>query len=371
MERGEKEHLEFQIKELEKQNKILIQLNKQQREEFNKKIKDRDIIIHQLIEQLKKQQKAMEKLQSQINKLDNSNKPPSKKADWEKPKPKPTSKKSGRKKGHKGVSRKTPKTIHRKVHYKPEECEHCGSKNLRTYKTRTKIITEILWQIENIKEIYHDRICKDCGKQTKPKSIHGDSKSPFGKNLQKLASYLKITGGMTYRPIENLFKDFFKIKKTDTTLINTNTRHAKKSYPKYLEYLEKIKTYMFSHKDETGWRIMGKLFYIWVYDCLDVVFYRIGTREKKIIEQDFKNCKNQISVNDDYKAYYFFEYIQLCWAHILRKIKFEKEKEDCPEEIEFFYGRLCGIYICAKDFAQDKHCKFSRIEMRQDLEKGL
>ena len=57
---------------------------------------------------------------------------------------------------------------------------------------------------------------------------------------------------MTYRPIENLFKDFFKIKKTDTTLINTNTRHAKKSYPKYLEYLEKIKTYMFSHKDETG-----------------------------------------------------------------------------------------------------------------------
>ena len=52
MERGEKEHLEFQIKELEKQNKILIQLNKQQREEFNKKIKDRDIIIHQLIEQL-------------------------------------------------------------------------------------------------------------------------------------------------------------------------------------------------------------------------------------------------------------------------------------------------------------------------------
>jgi transposase len=69
-----------------------------------------------------------------------------------------------------------------------------------------------------------------------------------------------------------------------------------------------VKKGNFSHKDETSYRVNGKLYWIWVYDSLDYVFYRMeDSRGMKVVNQDFGTECKQISINDCYDGYNRFK----------------------------------------------------------------
>ena len=318
---------------------------------------------------IKTQDKKIQKLESELEKHKvKPNEPPGSKPDYLKETSQKPKTKSGQKKGHKGISRISPTEIHKFVEYEPNCCKHCGSDKIKEIKQRTKVISDLEFQVINSKETYHDMKCSNCNKITKPQSIHGTSKSPYGKTIQTLIGYLRSVCGDTLRPIENLFRDFFKFEISDSSISNNEIRVSKESLDIYNQYLEKVKSSKFSHKDETSYRINGKTNWIWVYDSKDYVFYRMAeSRGMKVVNSDFGLNQKQISINDCYGAYNRFENQQICWAHLLREAKFHSEKENVSLNEKIFYEKLKKIYFDAVEFSigdppievrNDKRTKF-------------
>ncbi len=206
----ENEFLKYNLLELNRKFEQVLQLN----EELRVEIKKRDKRIDELETKVSKLEKELEKYKVKPNEPSGSI-PDYEKENLENPKDKP-----GQKAGHKGISRVSPTEIYKHVYYKPKVCSHCNSSYLKEIGQREKTITEIEFNVINIKEHYYDMKCNCCGLETKPISMHGISKSPFGKTMQTLFTYLSSVGGMTKRPVEALFKDFFKfgISKKSTVL---------------------------------------------------------------------------------------------------------------------------------------------------------
>ena len=202
--------LEYEKSQLQRNFELVLQLNEELRIEIKQ--------LNNTVEILKIENK---KLHLKIENLTiKPNQPSGSKPDYEKPNSRTHHSIPGQKPGHKGISRKTPTKIHKEFDYKIDCCKHCQSTNLVDFQRRSKIITDIEFKIVNFKENYHDMKCLTCGKITKPQSLHGKSKSPFGKVIQTLAAYLSSVCGTTKRPTENLFRDFFGVEISDTSLIN-------------------------------------------------------------------------------------------------------------------------------------------------------
>ena len=369
-------NFEARISELEHKNdtlqrnfKKVLQLNQELRTE-NKKLRKEN---KQLKKENLKLKSKIQKLERKVEQLSvKSNQPPGSKADFERENSQAPKNKSGRKLGHKGVSRVNPTKIHKEIDYKVNQCEHCKSTRLTKFKTRSKVITDIEFVVVNSKEYYHDMKCQDCKKITKAKSIHGKFQSPFGKTIQTLSAYLSSVCGTTKRPLENLFKDFFGVQISDSTLINSEIRNSKELMNEYNQYLELVKQANFSHKDETTYRIGGRTNYIWVYDSIDYVFYRLAnSRSMNVVNQDFGlNCK-QISINDCYGGYNRFNNQQICWAHILRECKFHSKKDNATISEKKFYKKLLKLYKEAINFSFKDPPAEKRQLMRAEFENKL
>ncbi len=365
----ENKHLKHKLTDLQNSFEKVLLLNEELRLE-NKRLREENQLLREENTQLKARVAELEK---KVEKLSvKSNEPSSKKADYEKANSNSPPIIRGRKKGHPGVSRKTPEDIDKKVHFAPSDCPKCHSKNLQSRKTRSRVITDIVIKTINIKEIFHDKTCQDCGCKVQAESPNGDSKSPFGKGVQILHTYLRTIGGMTLRPLEAFFSDLCNLKITNSSISNNEIRIAQNAKKEYDSYLEMVKEAKFSHKDETTWRINGKMHYVWVYDSLDTVFYRLAdTRSKSVVEQDFgKSCK-QISINDCYAGYNDFENQQNCWAHIFTETEAHAKKETTIKEEKIFYVELSELYKEALDFVDKDPPLEKRQEERANFENKL
>lgn len=177
---------------------------------------------------------------------------------------------------------------------------------------------------------------------------------------------------MTKRPTENLFRDFFKLEISDTSLINSEIRNSKELIDEYNNYLELVKQAKFSHKDETTYRVGGKTNWIWVYDSIDYVFYRLAdSRRKQVLINDFGLDNKQISINDCYAGYNLFHIQQICWAHLIRESKFHAEKENASKAENEFYTKLLGLYKEAKFFVAKDPPELERQCARAKFENDL
>jgi len=354
--------LEYENSSLKRDFKQVLHLNEELRINLDKRDKKIEIL-----------EKKVSKLETELEKYKvKPNEPSGSKPDFEKQNQINEKKKPGQKPGHKGTTRKSPKNIHKILNYKPKCCEHCGSNKIKESNKREKIISDLEFKVVNSKEIYHDCRCLNCGKETKPQSIHGNSKSPFGRNFQTLIAYLRSVCGTTIRPIENLFKDYFKFEVTDTSILNNEIRLSKEGYLEYNRYLELVKQAQYSHKDETSYRINGKTNWIWVYDSPKYVFYRMAdSRAMKVVNEDFGLKPKQISINDCYSAYNRFEYQQICWAHLLREAEEHSIKENATKKEKVFYSELKEIYRKAIEFSIGDPPINRREEMRTICENNL
>lgn len=314
-------------------------------------------------------------LKTKIEKLTvKSNEPPGSKPDYLKSTSNKTDwKQSGQKKGHEGISRKNPEKIDKTDnYYAADTCHKCGSNDLKLGKVRTKIISELIFQTINIKELLHDKTCKQCKTKIKAISPNGESQSPYGRNLKTLFIYLRNVCGATLRPLETLFTKFFGLGITDSSISNNEIELSKLSKLKYESYLEEIKKENFSHKDETSWRAGGKLYWIWVYDSIKTIFYRLSdNRGKRTLIEDFGENPTQISINDCYAAYNLFKIIQICWAHIIRECKAHSLKEGATKSEKVFYGKICKIFKEAKEYKLKNESLAKRKIQRSNFESDL
>jgi len=288
-----------------------------------------NIILKEKILELKyKETKA--KVQ-EVNK--SYSKPTSKQPEWEDKGVGNDGKGKKKKRGKKGRKGSGNKPKNRIVTDKKtatvENCAFCGkdlSEQESAESTNIRIIEDIPklpLELEVIEVVQEKKYCSECQKVTTAKSDLALSKSDFGLNTTIATVYLWIASCLSFPKISSILNTFFGQQISTSGLSKHVIRISKIMIDVYAEILEDIKESGILQADETGWRVNGKNWWLWVFGTTDSAFYTIDkSRGKDVVRRILGEIFIGVLVVDGWGAYLFLDCEQQsCMAHLLRKIR--------------------------------------------------
>ena len=113
----------------------------------------------------------------------------------------------------------------------------------------------------------------------------------------------------------------------------------------YAEILNDIKHGATLHADETGWRVRGRNWWLWVFGTQDTAYFTVDkTRGSAVVRRVLGEIFFGVLVVDGWSAYlYLLCEQQSCLAHLLRKVR--KFRDAFPQltDILKFYLKLRRI----------------------------
>ena len=308
-------------KKLQKENIDL----KQKNEELSIRLSELESSNESLVKA-----EATAKIKS-VNKA--SNQPSSKQAEWElkgvgndgK------GKRKGRgKKGRKGAGNK-PKTkaVTKEEKVSVETCSNCGqdlSEQPALPSTNERIIEDIIalpQKTEVIRSVLEKNYCAICQKVSTAKSDLALPKATWGINTTVHLLYLWLSMCLPFTRIATYFTSIFGQVTSTAGLCAHVIRVAGIMQPVYEELIEDIKKASILHADETGWRVQGKNWWLWVFGTQDTAVYTIDkSRGKDVVHRILGTYFVGVLVVDGWGAYMsLLCEQQSCMAHLLRKIR--------------------------------------------------
>jgi transposase len=126
---------------------------------------------------------------------------------------------------------------------------------------------------------------------------------------------------------------------------------AKRVSDACLPVVDAIKQYVASaltlNIDETGWKHKGERRYLWTFVAPEAVLFHISpSRGAKVLREVLGQSYDGVITSDDHSAYASYHKSgirQLCWAHIIRKLKALKEDRSSPHAYCFARNMLADI----------------------------
>ncbi len=101
--------------------------------------------------------------------------------------------------------------------------------------------------------------------------------------------------------------------------------------------------------DETGWKVRGSQWYVWIFCNRSVVFCHADrSRSSKVVEDILGKDYGGTFVCDFYAAYNFLQHVQRCMYHYTRDIKKEREVLPGSVQLERFEERVWGFIDAGK-----------------------
>jgi transposase len=341
------ELLEEKFKELKKENNELKQKN-------GVLVKENALLLEKVIV-----------LEKRLLRYENPHTPPSLKR--EKREPKEPFGKLGAPIGHKGVTRPEPKPD-KIVDAKPlEKCPACkselGEPDGIAKQFREDIPRSTPYFVTLFNLPYH--YCKNCGTFCIAQHPDCPEKGRFGYNLLSNISLLKFDGRLPHRKIVEALKRDFELKITPSTVMEINKRNADKLSPKYNKLVLKIRKSLYVYVDETGLRVNGAKYWVWIFiTSTETLVVIRPSRGKNVLEEILTKNFNGIIICDGWKTYPNFTMkIQRCWAHLLREVKDLSKKFS---EMIPLYEKIATLFTELKDSYRKKMSK----KKRQDLWKN-
>ncbi len=281
------------------------------------------------VERLKSEAKAS-KIKA-VNKQ--SNKPSSKQAEWEQKGVGNDGKgkrRSRGKKGRKGAGNKSKdKPITKKEVAQVDKCAKCG-KDLGSVaslpSSKTRIIEDIVetpLEVEVIQVLQEQKYCTNCQAVTMASSDLALPKADIGLNTTAHLIYLWISMCLPFTRISTYLATIFGQKLSTAGLSAHVIRVAKIMKPVYDEILADVRQSDILHADETGWRVKGKNWWLWVFGSTDSAIYTIDkSRGKDVVHRILGEFFIGVLVVDGWRAYMsLLCEQQSCMAHLLRKIR--------------------------------------------------
>jgi transposase len=317
----------------------------------------------------------LKKTQALLRQFLNENTPSSKLPFKVKMPDKKEQKPRGKPHGSNGATKEEPKNIDRKISATLEgKCPRCGKiihkrnieKRIR-YVYDAKIIPEI---IEVEEEFYP---C-DCGEFCTGKHPEIPQRGMIGYNLQTLFTEMKFNFSASYANISTFFDKVTdgKINFSPLAINNCIVKVSEKLESSYNEMESRIKNESFAYSDETSWPVNGVRWYLWMIITSNYAFITIqNSRAKRVLLDIFGEKYHGGIISDCYKVYNgFAEWFQKCWAHLVRKAKFESEKNP-RKNVRKLYEQLSGLYEEMKDFLKENPSIEIRIKKKIEFEKKL
>jgi transposase len=326
-----------------------------------------------VIETLLKMDSRILELEQNIARLtrnsSNSSRPPS--SDPPGMKKSKTGKKLGKRSqggqpGHKGKKRDLLPAEEMDVIYDifPQTCEHCRQPlsqsllDLARQPLRHQVFE--LPRIVPLKIEYrlHSLRCS-CGSHTVARLPKEVANSTFGPRLHAAIGYLTAVHRVGRRGISEIMATLFGIEISTGAVCGVTNRVSEACVP----MVDAIRRYVASattlNIDETGWKNKSARRYLWCFVApLAVLFHISESRGTKVLKEILGETFAGIIGSDDHSAYNCYHkngLRQLCWAHLIRKLKALRDDRSSPHAICFaknMLGEIRAIFACWHAFPE-------------------
>ena len=252
--------------------------------------------------------------------------------------PKASPEKPGRKAGRQyGVAhrREIPEAVDEVVEVPlPGQCPHCGGEVEETGVV-SQYQTEIPEpRVERIEFRIHHGRCRRCrqtvqGRDRRQSSqAVGSAASQVGPRAVALAVELNKGLGLPYGKTATVLEHGWGLAVSRSGLCQAIERVARKAEPTYAVLRERIRTEPSVTPDETGWKVGGQLWWMWVCSSPAITVYAIQPgrgfeQAAAILGEGFEG----FLVRDGWSAYRQFTQAvhQTCLAHLLRRCREMRE----------------------------------------------
>jgi transposase len=249
-------------------------------------------------------------------------------------KPKAQPQKPGRKRGQKygrRCRRPVPERIDEVVEVPlPAQCPRCGG-GLEECKTVSQFQTEIpeprVERIEFRIQVGRCRCCRRRVQGRHPRQTSnaiGSAASQLGPRALALATLLNKGLGLPYGKTATVLEQAFGLGVSRGGLCQALERVAEKAEPTYQALVEQVRGSPSVTPDETGWKVGGQLWWMWVFSTPQVTVYAIQPgrgfeQAARVLGADFAG----FLVRDGWAAYRRFLHAlhQSCLAHLLRRCR--------------------------------------------------
>ena len=247
--------------------------------------------------------------------------------------PKAHPEKPGRKAGRqygRACRRPIPEVIDQTVEaVLPDNCT-CGGRVLETG-VETQYQTEIPPpQVERIAFRIHVGRCEQCGRRVQGRHSRqtsnavGAAASQLGPRAVAVATQLNKQMGLSYGKTASVLQELFGLPVSRGGLSQALERVAKKSEPTYQKLIQEIRSSPSVTPDETGWKVGGRLWWMWAFSTASVTVYSIQpgrgfAQAAAILGSDYAGFLTR----DGWIVYRFFEqaFHQSCLSHLLRRCR--------------------------------------------------
>lgn len=262
-----------------------------------------------------------------------ANEPSSKKPEWDKdgnPKPPKSADRERRKRKKRpgcGNKRKTREPDHTNI----TPLEHCPGCDADLGKrsgcqTGGRIVEDIESPAEATvvsREIEVLKWCSRCKKMMSSKTEKALPGSDIGLNAAIKIAYLWVMCALPLTKIRMFFLAFHGLTLSTAGMSKMMIRLANIMTPIADEILKDVKLGTKIWADETGWRVKGKLWWLWVFGNKDSAYYWADKcRGAPVVEKILGNIFYGVLIVDAWSAYnQLICEKQTCMAHIFRKIR--------------------------------------------------
>jgi len=332
--------------------------------------------LHKRIKELEKENKKLEEENKEIKKIltlfVNPHTPPSKQ--FFKKKVPQASKKLGAPLGHTGATRKMPQPTETVKHFL-KNCPKCNNLLKKLIYTEERIIEEIPepQPIKVIKHVIGFYDCKNCGVVTAETSL--PKEGIFGKNVLAQTTLMKYDDRLPARKVANTLNRMFLFESTHSTVLNIVQRVVKAVQHIYAQLKIQIRNFFNVYIDETGIKVQGKQFWIWVFTTLTTTLFVIRkSRHCKVVEEVLGENFNGVINCDGWETYKTYKnnndgvLLQRCWAHAIREVENVAEKY---YEVKSLFKWFQDIYIMVCKARESGKPFYQRRKLKEKCENEL
>jgi transposase len=206
-------------------------------------------------------------------------------------------------------------------------------------------IPDIVERPEVIQIEQEKKYCHDCKEVITAKSELALPKADMGLNSTILICYLWVALCLPFTRIKDYLKTFFGKDISTSGLSRHVIRVSRIMKAVYDEILGDINNAVTLHADETGWRVRGKNWWLWVFGTRDSAYFTVDkSRGSSVVRRVLGEIFLGLLVVDGWSAY--LQVIceqQSCMAHLLRKIRKFHDAFPRLSSIVKFYVKLRRI----------------------------
>ena len=283
------------------------------------------------------------------------NKPSSKQAEWEKDSSKDKGKQKRKRRNRKpreGAGNRPKNSVPNSEETATvDTCDLCGkdlSAQAPLESTNERIIEDIVEPPEQTLVTLvsqEKKYCADCQEVITAKSDLALPGADIGINATVLVCYLWVALCLPYTKIKEYLAAFYKLPVSTSGLSRHVIRVAGIMKDVYDEILNGVKNGAILHADETGWRVRGRNWWLWVFGTQDTAYFTVDkTRGSSIVRRVLGEIFIGVLVVDGWNAYlYLLCEQQSCLSHLLRKVRKFRDAFPHLTDIVKFYLKFRRI----------------------------